>query len=208
MSKTASQDPPDTLADQARMTRSTSAGWMIQRLAGGDLNRQMTAALAAHDLRLDQFAILMSLAESSGTTQTALAKRLNMQNYTITRAVDALSERGGLVERLPDASSRRAWNVVLTAEGGAALMPQLFAVVAQINTDFLASLPDPAQARFLRLLTRLVSARGGRGGQTQKSARMASDRRWISPGGAGQRHGAACQRRPRPWGGIPTDADL
>jgi DNA-binding MarR family transcriptional regulator len=156
MSKTALQDPHD-LADQARATRSTSAGWMIQRLAG-DLNRQMTAALAAHDLRLDQFAILMSLAETSGTTQTALAKRLNMQGYTVTRAVDALSERG-LVERLPDASSRRAWNLVLT-DRGAALMPQLFEVVARINADFLSSLADPAQGRFLRLLTRLVAARG------------------------------------------------
>ena len=156
MTKTAPQDP-DRLADQARATRSTSAGWMIQRLAG-DLNRQMTTALAAHELRLDQFAILMSLAETSGTTQTALAKRLNMQGYTVTRAVDALSERG-LVERLPDATSRRAWNVVLTAQG-AALMPQLFEVVAQINAELLSTLPDPAQARFLRLLTRLVAARG------------------------------------------------
>ncbi|WP_421704084.1 MarR family winged helix-turn-helix transcriptional regulator [Aliiroseovarius sp.] len=156
MSKTAPQDPV-ILADQARATRSTSAGWMIQRLAG-DLNRQMTTALAAHDLRLDQFAILMSLAETSGTTQTALAKRLNMQGYTVTRAVDALSDRG-LVERLPDATSRRAWNVVLT-DRGAALMPQLFKVVAQINADFLAALPDPAKERFLRLLTRLVAARG------------------------------------------------
>ena len=142
-----------SLAEQARLTRTTSAGWMIQRLAG-HLNRQMTKALAAHDLRLDQFVILMALTETSGTTQSALAQRVGMQNYTVTRTVDALAKRG-LVERLPDPQSRRAWNLVLTP-AGEALMPELFALVDAINATFLAEFPAPAKARFLRLLTRLV----------------------------------------------------
>ena len=146
---------PEDLATQAHHTRTTSAGWMIQRLAA-EVNQSMKARLAGQGLTLDQFVLMMTLAEGDGITQTEIGAKVRFPGYTVTRALDALSEQG-LVERRPDARSRRAHRVVMTAPGQA-LMQDLFAVVAEVNAGFLAPLDADDRRLFLSLLTRLVEA--------------------------------------------------
>ena len=143
----------EILSETAHLTRTTSAGWMIQRLSAM-LDEAMKADLAAEDLTLDQFIMLMTLSEADGETQTGLAARMRLANYTVSRALDALGARG-LVERRPVATSRRAHRVVLT-EAGQALMPNLFGIVADRNARLLTALSEDERKQFLRLLSQLV----------------------------------------------------
>lgn len=144
----------DTLSKQTEHTRTTSAGWQIQRLAGA-LNRDMVARLGAYGLKLEHFVLLMALAEKDDLTQTELGGSVALANYTISRALDVLEDKG-LVKRKPDATSRRAHRVFLT-EAGRALMPALFSVVDAVNGQFLAPLNDDDRTRFLALLGKLMA---------------------------------------------------
>ncbi len=146
-----------SLSACARETRTGSAGWMIQRLSAG-LNDKMKARLAEHELTLDQFGILMTLAEADGLTQTEIGARVRFPGYTVTRALDTLSAQG-LVERRPDATSRRSHRVVMTA-AGRAQMQALFDIVEQINAGFLAPLAEAERRQFLALLAKLVAGEG------------------------------------------------
>lgn len=150
------------LRRRARRTRLRSAGWMVQTLANR-LNAEARHRLADLGLTLDQFIVMMALAEQDGVQQRALGARTQLADYTITRALDALSDLG-YVERRPDPRSRRAHLVCLT-EAGQARMPRLMRVIIEINAAFLAPLGEADGAEFLRLLSILVAA-----DQPQKSA--------------------------------------
>jgi len=143
------------LADDAHATRTGSAGWMIQRLAA-QVNDDMRTRLGALGLKLDQFVVLMTLAEMQGANQSEIGARVGMANYTVTRALDALEQRG-LTERRPDEESRRAHKVFLTKDGEA-LMPQIFEIVRGGNASLLANVPEADRAVFLRTLAQLVQS--------------------------------------------------
>ncbi len=145
----------EDLADEALQSRTGSAGWMIQRL-GRRLDVVMKGRLGGLGLTLDQMVLLHTLAEGDGISQVEIGRRVRSANYAITRNLDALAARG-LIERQPDANSRRTHRVVLTDEGRA-LMPMLFGVVAGVNTGLLAPLSRAERAAFLDLLTKLVAA--------------------------------------------------
>ena len=147
----------DPLAEQARQSRTSSAGWMIQRLGRG-LSETMKARLATQGLTLDQTILLLSLAEGDGVSQAEIGRRVRLANYAITRNLDTLAARG-LVDRQPDATSRRAHRVVLTG-AGRALMASLFDAVAETNAAFMAPLSREERNTFLATLTKLVAAHG------------------------------------------------
>ncbi len=147
----------NSLSDRATTTRQTSVGWMFQRLAR-TLDRQMTDRLAAFGLKIDHFVVLMTLSEREDVTQTELGDGISMPNYAITRALDHL-EGEGLVERRPDATSRRSHRVFLT-EAGTQLMPSLFATVKAVNETFLAPLPEAERADLTRILRALMAPDG------------------------------------------------
>ncbi len=141
------------LAANAHQTRTGSAGRMIQ-IAARRLTASMSAQLASKGLKLDQFALMMSLTEGEDLTQTELGQRMEMPNYAITRALDVLSEMG-LVERRPDASSRRSHRVFLT-EKGRALMPELFEVVKEVNTELMQPLDLEERKVFVNALRKII----------------------------------------------------
>lgn len=143
----------DNISSEASDTRSNSAGWMIQRLAR-NLTASMSEKLRPHGLKVDQFALLMVLAEGGNLTQTALGQRARQPNYAVTRSLDILAERG-LVERRKDATSRRSHRVFLTGKGRA-LMPVLFQIVAEVNADLMAGLEADERAGFLLSLKKML----------------------------------------------------
>ncbi|NDW52358.1 MarR family winged helix-turn-helix transcriptional regulator [Aliiroseovarius sp. PrR006] len=146
-----------TLRDQAHLTRTTSAGWMLQRLACMT-ETQMQARLKAHGLKMDHFIVLMALTEKEGASQTEIGDGLRLAGYTVSRALDAL-EKQGLVERKQDKQSRRTHRVFLTEEGRA-LMPSIFGIIGEQNKEMLEQLSSEDQSEFLRLLTLLTQAAG------------------------------------------------
>ncbi|SMR71753.1 transcriptional regulator, MarR family [Aliiroseovarius halocynthiae] len=145
------------LRDQAHQTRTTSAGWMLQRLACMT-ETQMQTRLKVHGLKMDHFIVLMALTEKEGASQTEIGEGLRLAGYTVSRALDAL-EKQGLVERKQDAQSRRTHRVFLT-DDGRALMPSIFGIIGDLNKDLLDQLPAEDQQEFLRLLTVLTQAVG------------------------------------------------
>lgn len=142
-----------TLGEQAKSTRENSVGWKIQQISGR-FCREMTRELAEEQLKLDHFILLMRLAEHENITQTQLGEGISMPNYAITRALDHL-ETLKLVERRPDAQSRRAHRVFMTDQGRA-LMPKLFKVVQRVNANMLATLPEQAQRQLVTALDMLL----------------------------------------------------
>ncbi|WP_424939792.1 MarR family winged helix-turn-helix transcriptional regulator [Aliiroseovarius sp. S253] len=146
-----------TLCDQAHVTRTTSAGWMLQRLACMNETR-MQSRLKAHGLKMDHFIVLMALTEKEGASQTEIGEGLRLAGYTVSRVLDAL-EKQGLVKRKQDEQSRRTHRVFLTDEGRG-LMPSIFGIVGEQNKELLDKLSLEDQGEFLRLLTLLTKVTG------------------------------------------------
>ncbi|NDF01287.1 MAG: MarR family transcriptional regulator, partial [Verrucomicrobia bacterium] len=90
------------------------------------------------DLSPSQFNLLNVLTDfPDGCTQTDLSRQLIMHRSNVTGLVDRLEERG-LVARKENAEDRRAWRVVLTAQGHkllAEIYPHYYAAAEQVWGD-------------------------------------------------------------------------
>ncbi|MFT4619739.1 MAG: DNA-binding MarR family transcriptional regulator [Sulfitobacter sp.] len=115
---------------EARTVREGSFGWMIQTIAAA-MNARLDVELGPLGLTRHQFGVLMILLDIEGISQADIGKRINLPGYATTRGMDAL-EALDLVQRRPDATSRRAYKVYLTAKGRA-LGPTLFEIVKRVN---------------------------------------------------------------------------
>lgn len=147
MNKISDQD------EQTTAVRTNSLGWWVNA-AAVQVNRLMKQALENLGLTQGQFAILMTLLENDDIPQTAIAKRVDMPDYAITRNLDVL-EAKGLLARHNDLQSRRSFRIRLT-EAGRALQPTFFAIVEQVNTAFMQPL-TPAEGDQLKgLLMKLL----------------------------------------------------
>lgn len=144
-----------TVSNRIRHARETSVGWHIQRLTGV-LDNAVTKALRAHDLTLPEFPILMTAIEHQGLTQADLATRFRRPAYAISRAIDALVEKG-LLERRADPASRRSHNIHAT-KAAHALAPKLLGIIDTVNRDLLAPLDEAEADELLRLLAKTLNA--------------------------------------------------
>jgi DNA-binding MarR family transcriptional regulator len=85
---------------------------MLKRLSIA-LDAEMSNELKRLELSLGQFAVLMTLSEAEGLTQTEIGKKIAMPGYATTRTLDALEEKR-YVERRTDERSRRSHRIYLT----------------------------------------------------------------------------------------------
>ena len=143
-----------TISDKAERSRKASRGWMIQRIAGR-LDQVMDQRLAAHDLTVQQFAILMSVLEVEGRSQTEIGQRFRAPAYAISRAIDQL-EKSGYLERKPHPTSRRT-HMIFPSEKGRKLSQTLFAIVGDVNAELTASLSEEETIRFSQILEKLMA---------------------------------------------------
>ena len=83
-----------------------------------DLNAALEADLAGHGLTMGDYQVLVYLSEAEDHSMRMcdLAARLQLSPSGVTRRLDGLV-RGGLVERRPSLSDRRAMLAVLTEAG-------------------------------------------------------------------------------------------
>lgn len=133
--------------------RQASVGWHIQRLAG-QLDRAMDEALAPHGLTIQRFAIVMTLVEHDGLTQSQIGARFSAPAYAITRAIDAL-EADGFLERRPHPTSRRT-NTVHATDTSLALVPTLIEIVDDVNGRLMASLDKDQRSALCGVLANLL----------------------------------------------------
>ncbi len=131
-----------------RATREGSIGWLIQRLAG-QLDRAMDEKLAPYGLTIQKFAVVMTVLEHDGLTQSEIGGRFRSPAYKITRSIDAL-EKDGFVMRRAHPASRRTNTVHATAKA-LQLAPTLIAIVEEVNRQLLAGLNagDGGQVRAM-----------------------------------------------------------
>ena len=134
-------------------TRTTSYGWMIQQIAR-QLNHSMENRLSPHGLNLRQFAVMMTVLEFDGLTQTEIGGRFSMPPYAISRAIDHL-EKAGLLERRQHPTSRRSFTIHAT-EKGRALAPELFNIVNDANSELTARLSKSQREQLGQLLQALL----------------------------------------------------
>lgn len=69
-----------------------------------------------YDASVEQYIVLATLAEEDGVTQQELVKRCISDPRTMGKMVDVLEKRGW-VKRAPHQTDRRAWQIMLSAEG-------------------------------------------------------------------------------------------
>ncbi len=105
-----------------------------------------------------QLPVFFALAGGGALTQTALARRAEIEQPTMAATLSRM-ERDGLIQRRPDPSDGRSALIVLTP---AALkkVKAVEAAVHTLNAAALAGLDDAAQRAFLAALAQVVSALG------------------------------------------------
>lgn len=144
----------------ARNVRENSVGWMLKVLCTS-LDAEMGNELKRLDLNLGQFAVLMTLSEAEGLTQSEIGKKIAMPGYATTRTLDALEQKQ-FVERRRDERSRRSYRIFLT-DRSRLVVPEMFAIVRKVNEGLLSALSTSEREQIAELLKKLAIARSGSG---------------------------------------------
>lgn len=129
---------------------------MLKRLSAA-LDAQMSNELQRLDLNLGQFAVLMTLSETEGLSQTEIGKKIAMPGYATTRTLDALEEKQ-YVERRKDERSRRSHRIYLT-DRSRRIAPELFTIVGKVNEQLLSVLSTTERKHLTAILGKLVLAK-------------------------------------------------
>lgn len=114
--------------------------------------------LAPLGLEPRDFALLRAVGAAEGQSQHAIAERLHIPPSRMVGFIDAL-QAGGLLERRPHPSDRRARALHLTARGDE-LLGEAFAVAAGFERDLCAGLHGGERERLLELLGHVSDALG------------------------------------------------
>jgi len=142
------------IEQQTRTVRTSSLGWMIQRISGR-LDRTMAENLAPHRLTIQHFAVMMTVLEEGGLSQTEIGRHFGMPAYAISRAIDHL-ESEGLLERRAHQTSRRTHTIHAT-EAGRSLSQTLFGVVEKVNAELTAGLSTDQRKGLRNLLQQILT---------------------------------------------------
>ncbi len=134
--------------------RETSLGWGLNVLTR-TMNRVMKKELGDLDLTMSQFAILMTLLENDGISQTEIGNKVVLPGYAMTRNIDGL-EKQALIKRQQDENSRRAHCVVVTQEGWK-LAPRIFKVIEKVNNKFFSALDEEEAEQLMRLMIKVIN---------------------------------------------------
>jgi len=110
----------------------------------------------AYPLERSEFIILRILSEDGAQGVGKLAKRLLLDDSTMTRQIAGLEQKG-LVARTADPSDRRVGLTGATDAGAAAMEEMLAIRVARVET-YLADWRPAERQTFARLLARLNAA--------------------------------------------------
>lgn len=101
-----------------------------------------------------QFALLLSLAQRPGASQRELVDATGMDKSTLKEMLERMVARGWVL-RERDPSDSRAWTMLMTVQGRE-LLNELIPLVAAVQRDILAPLPEEDRPVFMRLLRTLI----------------------------------------------------
>ena len=136
-----------------------SATHLIHRAGQGAADIFQVEALSS-GLTPRQFAVLMTIAEQEGLTQTDLVDRTGIDRSTLADIVARLLARG-LIHRKRAKEDGRAYAIKLTSQGWKGLRDAEPGAAAT-DSRLLSVLPPPKRQEFLDILAMIVDATDGK----------------------------------------------
>lgn len=115
------------------------------------LRRSFQQSMEGSELTFAQARVLVTVSRKEGIRQVELAERLELQPIALVHLLDQLTQPG-LIERRPDPTDRRAYQLFLTD----AAAPHLVAVkqlAATLQAEMLRGLNKQQSAQFLASLS-------------------------------------------------------
>jgi DNA-binding MarR family transcriptional regulator len=110
-----------------------------------------------------QFAVLLTISQEEGLSQTDLVDRTGIDRSTLADIVRRMLKKG-LIKRRRTKQDARVYAVKLTDEGAEALLAAQPAAL-QADTRLLESLPETKREDFLDSLSTIVTAMNGSNGK-------------------------------------------
>lgn len=142
-------------AAQAPAPLASDLCWLLSRASHG-LTTEFTAALEELGISPRQHSVLLT-AMTGEFTQTEIARMVGLDKTTMVVTVDEL-ERGGLAERRPSMTDRRARVIVVTDEGER-FVREADKVLDRVRDDVLSAVAPEDREAFLRGLATLACGR-------------------------------------------------
>ena len=130
-----------------------SAALLLSKI-GGMVDRRLSAALDAVELRPKHLGALSLLCAHGGISQQALGEGLGVDASAVVAIVDDL-ERDGLARRERDPRDRRRHAIAVTSAGRATLVHG-HQVVAEVDDELFAGLTSREHTQLMGLLLRVA----------------------------------------------------
>lgn len=131
-----------------------SVGYLMRKVMTS-IRTQADAQLASHDLTYAQWLPLFKISRCATTTVASLARDLETDPASMTRALDRL-EAKGLVARERSTTDRRVVQLALTPEGDK-VAAQVPPVLADVLNGHLSDFTHDEWQLLLRLLRRMLA---------------------------------------------------
>ncbi|MCE7002791.1 MarR family transcriptional regulator [Kibdelosporangium philippinense] len=138
------------------MSSATELGELLNAAARA-FSQQGRARFGEHGLSPARVRLLTTLGERTDVRMRDLADLLGVTGRAVTATVDSL-ESEGLVARKPDPSDRRAFQLVLTKEGLAAL-DRIKQLQQQVSEEIFRGLSAAERDQLAALLRTFLSGR-------------------------------------------------
>ena len=139
--------------DPSKLVPENSVGYLMRKVMSS-IRTQADAQLSLHDLTYAQWLPLFKISRCPTTTVASLARDLETDPASMTRALDRL-EAKGLVARQRSTTDRRVVQLALTPEGQAAAA-QVPPVLADVLNGHLSDFTHDEWQLLLRLLRRML----------------------------------------------------
>ncbi len=124
-------------------------GYNLRRAHIGEFQR-FTHHFAEHDIRPQQFSVLLLIHENPGINQSQLGNSLGIKRANVVTMLHELEARD-LVERCPSSQDKRSYTLRMT-DIGLAIMADLQRVHDELEAGASACLGKENRNEFLRLL--------------------------------------------------------
>ena len=129
-----------------------SSGFLMARL-GTESRKRFGQMMAKHKLVMHHFGPLMALGEHGMLPQLHLSRIMGVDPRNAVPVIDELEERK-LIERRPDPTDRRRYNVRIT-QAGRQLLQAIKKSGAHLEEEFFKPLSDAERATLHSLLLKL-----------------------------------------------------
>jgi DNA-binding MarR family transcriptional regulator len=129
-------------------------GYWLRRLSD-EVHTSFERRLAAHDVTVAQWSVLVTVYRGDATTTTEAARFIGIDPGAVSRLVDRLAAKE-LITRSADPQSRRSLRLELTP-AGQALVPVLIGIADQNDAAYFGSLPLTERTELMQLLRQPLS---------------------------------------------------